>query len=144
MAAAGKAPTRGHAVAALDDPRCARPRTPGEDAARPAEDLARRLGIEIGRGHRAACGLVEAPSGRGVGLGDLLDDRNEDGGKQLGAPQRPRQQQAEEPALDECGDDRLGQLAPALDLVRRSGELGCEFAGPPHPVGGGIVCRQAH
>src|SRR5258705_546744 len=50
-AAAGKAPTRGHAVAALDDPRLAGPGTPGEDAAGPAEDLACRCGFEVSRGH---------------------------------------------------------------------------------------------
>jgi len=77
VAAAGKAPGRGHKVAVLDDPRCARSRTPDEDAARPAEDLARGLGLEIGRGDRTARGLVETPRRRGVGLGDLLDDRNE-------------------------------------------------------------------
>src|SRR5438876_12411128 len=39
VAAAGKAPIRGDAIAALDDPRRARPRTPGENAARSAETL---------------------------------------------------------------------------------------------------------
>ena len=35
--------------------------------------------------------------------------------------QRARQQQAKEPALSECGDDGLGQLAPAFDLVGGGG-----------------------
>src|SRR6516225_4289578 len=43
-------------------------RTPGENAAGCAEDLAGRGGLEIGRGHRAARHLVEAPRRAGVVL----------------------------------------------------------------------------
>src|SRR5205823_14629512 len=42
VAAAGKAPGRGHPVAALDDPRLSGSRAPGEDAAGSAKDLAGR------------------------------------------------------------------------------------------------------
>ena len=56
-------------------------------------------------------------------LGDLLDDLHIGGGRQLGAAERARQQQAEEAAVDQGLDDRLGQLAAPLDLLRRRLEL---------------------
>src|ERR1700720_3236004 len=47
---------------------------PGKHRARiVAEDRMRHRQVEIGRRHRAAAGLAEAPGGRGVGARDGLD-----------------------------------------------------------------------
>ena len=140
MAAARKAPGRGHPVAALDDSRLAGPRPPGEDAARSAKDLLCRGRIEIGRGHRAAGALVEAPRRTGIALGDFLDDPDIGRGQKLGAAQRARQQHAEEAALDHRRDDRLGQFALALDLGRGGGELGNKGPRPFEIFGARITC----
>ena len=59
--AAGEIPARAGAVAAGHRLHLMRDRAPGEDAGRRIEDLVRRLGIEIGRGHRA-----DASTGRGT------------------------------------------------------------------------------
>src|SRR5579883_625958 len=80
VAAAGKGKARGDPVAAVHDPRLARARTPGKDPVGSAKNLARGLGVEIGRGHRTAGGLVERPRRTGVGLGDGLDDPHKSGG----------------------------------------------------------------
>ena len=139
VAAAGEAPCRGHPVAALDDPRLAGPRAPGEDAARPAKDLPASGRVEIGGGHRAAGALVQAPRGARVALGDLLDDPDVGGGQQFGAAQRARQQHAEKAALDHRRDDRLRQFAVPLDIGRGGGELGNEGARPLEIFGAPII-----
>ena len=54
LAAAGEGPARGHPIAAGYDLRFARSRSPGEDAARPAEDLARNL-------RREQAAVIEQP-----------------------------------------------------------------------------------
>ena len=47
---------------------------PRQHRARIAKDGVRDRQVEIGRRHCTAAGLAEAPRGRGVGLGDGLDD----------------------------------------------------------------------
>ena len=128
MAAAGKAPGRGDAIAAGYDARLARPRAPGEDAARVPKDLARDLGREIGRGHRAARILVDAPGGAGVDHRRALRRSARIAPAATRRRRAKRQQQAEEAALDQRIDDRLGQFAPAVDLVARGGEIGRDLA----------------
>src|SRR5260370_32929371 len=98
VATAGKAPGRGDPVAALDDSRLAGPRAPGEDAARSAKDLLGGGRIEIGRGHRAAGALVQAPRRTGVALGDFLDDPELGCGREFGAAHRAGPPQPEEAA----------------------------------------------
>ena len=91
VAAAGKGPGRRHVIAAGDGARLARTRPPGEDAARAAENVLRHLGRKIGRGHRAAGILVEAPGKAGVDPGERLDDRHVLRRQQLGPAERARQ-----------------------------------------------------
>src|SRR5437763_15789168 len=70
-AAGRKSPAAGAPNAALDRDAAAGARqfrTPGEDAARRAEALARARRVEIGGRHRAAGILPEAPGRRGFGL----------------------------------------------------------------------------
>ncbi len=136
MAAAGKAPGPGQAIAARRHSRLARAgRSPGDDPARAAENLPRHLGCEIGGGHRAAAGLAEAPGDARVGLRDLLDHRHITGGRQLGAAQRARQQQTEQPALGQRRDQRLGQFPAFLDRLgrarRSSGRAAARARGEP-------------
>ncbi len=115
MAAAGEGPLRGDVVSAGDGARLAGTRTPGENAARAAENLLRHFRREIRRGHRAAAILIEAPGRAGIDLGDRLDDRHILGRQQFGAAQRTRQQQPEKALLDKPVDDRCGKFAPLVD-----------------------------
>ncbi len=80
-AAGGEGPDAGHPVAALafDRPDLGAG-TPGQHRARIAEDRARHRQVEIGRRHRAAAGLAQAPGGRRIGPGDGLDDVEEGDG----------------------------------------------------------------
>ena len=78
--AAGEIPAPGGPIAAGNDMRLAGDRAPGEDAVGRAENLARRVGIEIGRDHGADAALAEAPRRRGVGLRHLLEHLHEDSG----------------------------------------------------------------
>ena len=118
-AAGGKGPHAGNPVAAVafDRPDL-RTRTPGQHRARiVAEDRVRHRQIEIGRRHRAAAGLAQAPRGRGVGAGDGLDDMEEGDGIGLDPVRRARQQQAEQPRLMQFVEQRRRQPARALDLA---------------------------
>ncbi len=152
MAAAGKAPGSGQAVAARRHSRLGwSGRAPGDDPASPAENLGRHLGRQIGRGHRAAAGLADAPGDAGVVPGDFFDHRHILCWRQLGAAERARQQQAKEPGFGQRRDQRLGQLAAPLDLIaggrdrrpERAGAIERVLAGPvdalrarrvrPHP-----------
>jgi hypothetical protein len=72
--------------------------------------------------------LADAPRRAGVVPGDFLDHRYISRRRQLGAAQGSRQQQTEQATPGEGVDHRLGQLAPALDLLRGSGELRPELA----------------
>ena len=90
--AAGEIPARGGAIAAGHDLDLVGDRAPGQDAVGRAENLARRIGIEIGRRHGADTALAEAPGGGGVGLGDFLEHLHEDFGRRLGAADALRQQ----------------------------------------------------
>jgi hypothetical protein len=79
VAAAGrKAPAPGDPVAALDRDGAAgagHVRSPGEDAARSAEHLAGDFRRQVGRDHRAAGILPEAPGRAAVAAGQLFEDR---------------------------------------------------------------------
>jgi hypothetical protein len=99
--AAGKAPAAGGAVAAVDRNGLAvrTDRPPGENGARRRENLPRHGGRDIGRGHRAATGLHDAPGGRAVGLGELLDRLHEGCGIDLEAVARAWKQHAQQPRV---------------------------------------------
>ena len=95
--------------------------------------------------------LAEAPSGARIVLGHFLDDLNIDRGRQLGAAERTRQQQAKQPALDQRFDDRLGKFAAKLDFLGRRVELGTKLPraldmiqgkcfSAPHFAGGRAHC----
>ena len=97
--------------------RLARDRAPGQDAAGRIENLARGIGIEIGRDHGADAALAEAPRRRGVGLRHFLEHLHEDFGRRLGATGALRQQHAIKPVLDQGGNHRLGETPGPLDLI---------------------------
>ena len=120
-AARGEGPHAGDPIAALAfDGAHPRPRPPGQHGARiVAEDLLRHRHGEIGRRHRAAAGLAQAPGGRGVGLGDGLDDMEEGDGIGLDAVGGTRHQQAEQPRLVQLVQKGRRQAALFLDLVGR-------------------------
>ena len=119
VAAAGEAPRAADAIAAFDRLRLERRarRSPGQNARRRAEDLARDLGFQIGSRHRAAVVLTDAPGDGRVGAGQRLGHLREDHGPQFGATEEARLQHAEEVAFDQRGDDPLGQFAALFDLV---------------------------
>src|SRR6266446_8251979 len=144
-AAGGEAPAPGDADAAFDGhtaPRARQFRSPGEDAARWPEDLARHRWVEIGGGHRAARILPQTPGGRGVGLGDLLEHLDIGQRIKLGAAQRTRQQHAEKAALDQRLDNPLRKLAPLLDLVRGGCQHRRDFARPYQVIDGRVGAAQ--
>src|SRR5215469_16407705 len=101
VAAAGKGPAAGEAVAAghfLDLGAAAR-WAPGKDAVDRAENLARHGGFKKGRAGAAAIALADAPGGAGVVIGDLAHRVGEFHRGQLAAPQLARLQQTEQPSL---------------------------------------------
>jgi len=125
-AAAREAPPAADPVAAVRRDRArARPRPPDEDRARiVAEDLARHVRAQVGRDHRAPRRLAEAPRRARVGLCDRLDDLHERDGIDLGAAERGGEQEAEQPGVVERRDDRLGEPALPVGLVRGRGDRG--------------------
>ena len=132
-AAGGEAPLPGDPVAAIDGDALAGPgqfRPPGEDAARRPKDFAGDLGRQIGRGHRAAGILPEAPGRAAVALPEDFEDRGIGQGVELGAADRSRQQHPEDAALDQRLDDLRRHLAAALDRVAGGGEHRLQFARP--------------
>ena len=130
MAAAGEIPGAGQTKPTGDRAQLGpADRAPGDDAVRRSEDFLRHLGIEKGGSHRAAVRLFDTPAGAGVMAGDLLDHPNVGHRVELGAAERTRLQQAEEPLVDQRRHDRCRQFAVSLDLVRRRGEKRPERTG---------------
>ena len=119
-AARGEGPHAGDAIAAFAfDGAHPGARPPGQHRTWiVAEDLLRHRHGEIGCRHRAAAGLAQAPGGRGVCLGDGLDDMEEGDRIGLDAVGRARHQQAEQPRLVQLVQKGVWQAALFLDLVR--------------------------
>jgi hypothetical protein len=135
VAAAGEAPGSGQPIAAGYRPSFGGTRwAPRDDPAFSAKDFESHFGIEMSRGHRTTAGLAQAPGGAGVVLGDFLDHRDIGCGAQFSAAEGTRQQQAEQSALRQRLDDRIGQLATALDFLGRYLELGAEFPRAPQVI----------
>jgi hypothetical protein len=130
MSHAGR-PNTGHAVAAFAF-EGANPwtRAPGEHRSRVAEDLLRYREVEIGRRHRAAAGLAEAPGCRGIGLGDGFDDVEE--GDRIGFDSvgRAGEQQAEQLRVVQPVEQGRRQPARTFDVVGSRRDVGAEGLGP--------------
>ena len=130
-AAAGEAPRAGDAIAAVHRDRArVIARAPGQHRARGAEDLARGLRREIGRGHGAAGGLAEAPRRARVVPGDLLDDLDEREGIHLAPVEEAGQEQPEERGVEERPLHRLGEPALLLGPLAQVLEERGQRAGP--------------
>ncbi len=95
---------------------------PGEHRARIiAEDRLRHRQIEIGRRHRAAAGLAQAPGNGRIGFGDGLHDAKERHGIGFDAVRGSRQQQPKQFCAMQRIEQGRRQPARGLDLVRRRG-----------------------
>ena len=103
-------------------------RSPGDQAARIAEDRARRLERDVGRDQRRAVADESVPADRAVEAGDLLDRAQVGPGLDLVAADRARQQHAEQPRLVQLAQKRFGDVLRALDLIGRRREGGTQGA----------------
>jgi hypothetical protein len=115
--AAGEVPAAIGAIAARHHLHLTGNRTPGQDVGRRTKYFARRIGIEIGRGHGADAALAEAPCCRGVGLRHFLEHLHEHFERRFGAARAFRQQGAIQPVLDQAGNHRWCQTPRPFDLV---------------------------
>ena len=146
-AARGKGPHAGHPVAAVAfDGANPGARAPGQHRARIAEDRLRHRQVEIGRRHRAAAGLAEAPGGGSIGLGDGFDDVEKSDRIGFDPVGRAGQQQAEQLCVVQPVEQRRRQPARGLDVVGSGRDVGANGLGPGdhRPVAGkiGRVCHR--
>ena len=123
LAAAGKRPHPVDAIAALIGDRFGVVgRAPGQYAARIfLEHFLGDFRLHVPGNGAADRGLADAPGGRGIGLGDLLDGLHVVDRRDLVAAVGPRQQHAPKAGFVERVDQVGGQLAVGLDARGRCG-----------------------
>ena len=118
--AGGKGPHAGHPEAALAFDRAnLGAGAPRQHRARIAEDRLRHRQVEIGRRHRAAAGLAEAPGGGSISFGDGFDDMEEGYGIGFDPVGRAGQQQPEQLRVVQLVEQRGRQPARGLDIARK-------------------------
>ena len=150
--AAGEAPVAGDAIAAVadDGPRLGIVRPAGRDRARVAEHGAGDLRFDIGRRHRHARTLADAPGDAGVALRDRLHHLEQGRRLDLLAVAGARDQQAEQPRLVQRVEHVVGNAPLAFDAVAGAVDQRDQLARPadqlggaPLPVRGAWLIRKA-
>ena len=137
----GKGPHARDPVAALAFDRAdLGPGTPGQYRARIPEDRARHRQIEIGRRHRTAAGLAEAPGRGRIGLGDGFNDMEEGDGIGFDPVGRARQQQTKQLRVVQPVEQRRRQPARTLNVVSGCRHIGTNSlgTGDDRPVTGKV------
>jgi hypothetical protein len=130
-AAGCKRPDAGHPVAALAFDRAnLGAGSPGQHRPRIAEDRLRDRQVEIGRRHRAAAGLAQAPGGRSIGLRDGFDDMEKRHRIGLDPVGRAWQQQTEQLRIMQLVEEGGRQPARRFDLVGSGRDIGADGFGP--------------